>query len=253
MRYFTLKSDFGGIRATLLKMRQQGLELGLDGLNACLWAYGRNTRLDIVMMIYRTLRHNVLPETYTGENDINVVMGQLGEECIFVEPELRPNEVTLTTVVQVMAYHGHFNAALNVFMDMLSFNNTEKGAPLEENSAGVCEPTSYKPSLAVFRAIFLGFSRHATHGQHNSDWNMDNLSQIFDMFLELPPDSNLTHNTVYLLMLAFDKASGRDIRILRDVWTSVDRRFGITFHNAQSTSRLTKLQRLLFPETISKR
>ncbi|KAF8803754.1 hypothetical protein BYT27DRAFT_6718182 [Phlegmacium glaucopus] len=248
MRYFTLKADLGGIRATLLKMRQQDLELGLDGVNACLWAYGRNARLDIVMMIYRVLRHNVLPETCAGREDIKDTIGRLGEEYIFVEPELQPNEITLTTVIQVMAYHGHFPSTLNIFMDMLSFDNTEKGAPLEKNSAGVYEPTSYKPSLAVFRAIFLGFSRHARHVQQDSDWNMDNLSQIFDLFLELPPDSNLTHNTIYLIMLAFDKASGRDIKMLRDVWMRMVRRFGITFHKAHSVSRLARLKRLLFPE-----
>jgi len=248
MRYFTLKADLGGIRATLLKMRQQGLELGLDGVNACLWAYGRNARLDIVMMIYRTLRHNVLPENCAGREDINDTIGRLGEEYIFVEPELQPNEITLTTAIQVMAYHGHFTSTLNIFMDMLSFDNLEKGAPLEMNSAGAYEPTPYKPSLAVFRAVFLGFSRHARHVQYDSDWNMDNLSQIFDLFLELPPDSNLTHNTIYLIMLAFDKASGRDIKMLRDVWMRMVRRFGITFHKSHSVSRLARLKRLLFPE-----
>ena len=247
MRYFTLKSDLNGIRLTLLKMRQQGLELGLDGLNSCLWAYGRNRRLDIVMMIYRILRHSVLPETSTGLKDINQIIEQLEEEYIFVDPQIRPNEVTLTTVIQIMAYHGHFSSSIDVFMDMLSFTNLEKGAPLERISAGVYEPVSYKPSLAVFRAIFLGFSRHAQQTQHPSDWNMDNLSHIFDLFLELPPNSNPNHNTIYFIMLAFDRASGRDIKVLRDVWIRIDRRFGIVLFKANSVSRLARLQRLLFP------
>ena len=250
MRYFTLKPDLGGIRATLLKMRQQGLELGLDGLNACLWAYGRNARVDIVMMIYRALRHNAMPESDVGRKDLYDTIGRLGEEYIFVEPELRPNEVTLTTVIQVMAYHGHFTSTLNVFMDMISFNNLEKGAPHKEISAGVYEPTPYKPSLAVFRAIFLGFSRHAENFQHDSDWTLENLSQLFDLFVELPPDSKLTHNTIYLTMLAFEKASGRDLKILRDVWMRMDRRFGTTFHRTHSVSRLARLRQLLFPEEV---
>jgi hypothetical protein len=250
MRYFTLKADLGGIRATLLKMRQQGLELGLDGVNACLWAYGRNARVDIVMMIYRALRHNAMPETDVGEEDLNHTIGELGEEYIFIEPELRPNEVTLTTVIQVMAYHGHFTSTLNVFMDMLSFNNLEKGAPLKVISAGVYEPTSYKPSLAVFRAIFLGFSRYAKSVQRDSDWTLENLSQLFDLFIELPPDSKLTHNTIYLTMLAFEEASGRDLKMLRDVWMRIDRRFGITFHKTHSASRLARLRQLLFPEEV---
>jgi len=104
----------------------------------------------------------------------------------------------------------------------------------------------YQPSLAVFRAIFLGFSRHAT--KDDSDWNMDNLSQMFDMFLKLPSDSNPNDNTIYFIMLAFDKASGHDIKILRDVWMSIHRRFGFVLHKAHSVSRLARLQRLLFPE-----
>ena len=250
MRYFTLKGDLDGIRVTLMKMRRQGLELGLDGLNSCLWAYGRNGRPDLVMMIYRILRHNVLPETDTPQKAINHIIEHLGEEYVFVEPEIQPNEVTFTTVIQVMAYHGHFSYTLNVFMDMLSFNNAEKGTLLEKVSAGAYERTSYKPSLAVFRAIFLGFSRHAKYIQHDSDsdWNMDNLSHIFELFLELPSDSNLTHNTIYFIMLAFDKASGRDNKKLRSVWERMDRRFGIVLHKAHSVSRLARLQRLLFPE-----
>ena len=248
MRYFTLRADFNGIRLTLLEMRQQGLELGLDGLNSCLWAYGRNHRLDVVMMIYRILRHNVVPETSRGLKEINQIIGRLREEYIFVDPEIRPNEVSLTTVIQVMAYHGHFSPAVDVFMDLLSFKNLEKGAPVEETSAGVYERVSYRPSLAVFRAIFLGFSRHAKQDQHLSDWNMDNLSHVFDLFLELPSHSNPNHNTVYFIMLAFDKASGRDIKVLRDVWMRIDRRFGIVLHKAHSVSRLARLRRLLFSD-----
>jgi Pentatricopeptide repeat domain len=248
MRYFTLRKDFNGIRLTLLKMRQQGLELGLDGLNSCLWAYGRNHRLDVVVTIYRILRHNVVPETSTGLKEINQIIRRLEEEYIFVEPEIRPNEVTFTTVIQVMAYYGHFSSAIDVFMDLLSFKNLEKGAPVEEISAGVYEPVSYQPSLAVFRAIFLGFSRHAEQDEHLSDWNMDNLSHIFDLFLELPSYCSPNHNTIYFIMLAFDKASGRDMEVLRDVWMRIDRRFGIVLHKVHSVSRLARLRRLLFSD-----
>ena len=248
MRYFTLRKSFYGIRLTLLKMRQQGFELGLDGLNSCLWAYGRNRKLDQVRMIYRILRHNVLPESSTGLKDINQMIEQLEEENIFVNPEIRPNEVTFTTVIQVMAYRGHFSSAIEVFMDMLSFSNLEKGAPVEEVAAGVYAPVLYQPSLAVFRAIFLGFSRHARETQELSDWNMESLSHIFDLFLELPSHSNPNHNTIYFILLAFDKASGRDYKILRDVWMRIDSRFGIVLHKADSVSRLARLQQLLFSE-----
>lgn len=249
MRYFTLRADFDGIRFTLLKMRQQGLELGLDGLNSCLWAYGRNHKVDFVLMIYRILRHNILPETSsTEQEDIKLDILRLEAEHIFVEPETKPNEVTLTTVIQILAYHGLFSSTLNVFMDMLSFSNLEKGAPVEEISAGVYRPILYQPTLAVFRAIFLGFTRHAKDIEECSDWNMDNLSQIFDLFLELPPNSNPNHNTIYFAILAFDKASGRDLKILRDVWMRIDRRFTIELFKAHSVSRLARLHRQLFSE-----
>lgn len=247
MRYFTLKANLRGIRATLIKMKEYGFELGLDGLNSCLWAYGCNGKLDLVMMIYRTLRHNVLPETKIGEMTVNHIVQRLGEEFIFVEPEILPNEVTLTTVIQILAYHGRFSATINVFMDMLSFDNLEKGAPLILNSAGVHEPTTYNPTQAIFRAIFLGFSRHAKHN-HHSDWNLNTLFQIFDLFLKLPSDINLTHNTIYFVILAFHKASGRNFEVLRGVWVRMDRRFGFRPHKTDSFSRLARLHRLLFPE-----
>ena len=161
---------------------------------------------------------------------------------------MKPNEVTLTTVIQVLAYHVHFSSTLNVFVDMLSFDNLEKGAPVEEIPAGVYNTMTYQPSLAVFRAIFLGFSRHAKPILYDSDWNMDTLAQMFDLFLELPSNSNPNHNTIYFIMLAFDKASGCDTKILRDVWMRIDRRFGIVLHKAHSVSRLARLQYQLFSE-----
>ncbi|KAF8165098.1 hypothetical protein B0H34DRAFT_617319, partial [Crassisporium funariophilum] len=227
LRYFTLQKNLGGVRATLLKMRQQDLTLGMDGLNACMWAFGNNGRLDIVMLIYQLLRHNMLPETYRGAGDITEVAGQLGEEFIFVEPEMKPDLATYTTVVQTMAYRGHFDPCVNVFMDMLTFDNTGNDVPLKAEEATL--PTPSTGTMPIFRAFFLGFSRHAVSpSKHTkrSTWTLKNLRQIFDLFLSLPEDSNPSHTTIYLIMVAFDNASGHDIDLLRNVWNAVDRRFG---------------------------
>ncbi|OBZ76535.1 hypothetical protein A0H81_04026 [Grifola frondosa] len=95
IRYFTRARQLSGVRATLSKMKEQGFEIGLDGFNACIWAYGRNGRLEVASTIYRVLRHNLLPETNTGEDDINAAIEYLyASEDITIPETLTPNAVT---------------------------------------------------------------------------------------------------------------------------------------------------------------
>ena len=253
LHYFTKQSNLNGVRATLQKMRLQDLELGLDGLNACIWAYGYNERVDIAMMIYRVLRHNAEPEEYVGEGDIRHTLSQLVEEYIFIEPEMRANEVTYTTIIQIMAYHGQFRATLNIFADMLSFDNTEIGAPLVPDECGELKPAPYNPSIAVFRSIFLGFSKFGVPANrvYNPDdvgWSLVNLGHLFERFLDLPQDSKLTYATVDIIMKAFAVTSGTDLDIMRNVWTAMEKRFGPFNFAQKENSRLVQLKAKIFAE-----
>ena len=254
LRYFTLKQNLGGVRSTLQRMMRYDLELGLDGLNACIWAYGRCNRLDIVLMIFRLLRHNKIPEEYQGEGDVRDIVAQLAEEFIFVEPDIIPNEITFTTVIQTMSFHGHFRATIDVFIDMLTIDNEEQGAPLQFTDSGDLQPAPYNPTMAVYRAIFLGFSKHAVPpyrviDESEPNWTLDNLNDIFERFLALPKDANPTHSVLYIILTAYDKATDGDLDVMRRVWEDLDERFGIVFTINDPQSRLFKLkQRLYFSE-----
>lgn len=251
LRYFTLKQNLGGVRSTLQRMIRQGLELGLDGLNACIWAYGRCDRLDIVLMIFRLLRHNKFPEEYRGEGDVRDTAAKLAEEFIFVEPGIIPNEITYTTIIQTMSYHGHFRAAIDVFIDMLTINNEEQGAPLHRTDSGDLKPAPYNPTMSIYRAIFLGFSKHAVPpyrviDQLEPNWTLDNLNGIFERFLALPKDANPTHSIFHIIMTAYDKATDGDLEVMRKTWEDLDERFGIVFSDNDPQSRLFRMKLRLF-------
>jgi hypothetical protein len=252
----------------------------LEGLNACIDAYSRFQKLDVVLIIYRLLRHNVIPEEYRGENDVIEAAAKLGEEFIFVEEDMLPDQITYVSVIQTMSYYGHFRAAMQVFIDMLSMTQQESQSPFEQEPSldtefpldmGAspdselfidAEPSpatfnsyasDFEPTIAVYRAIFLGFARHAVPlAQANSfkkdDWTLNNLRKIFSRFLLLPIDTRITQAQLWTILDAFGKTSDWDYDELRQVWVSIDERFGIQLHKPHGNAALTRLKRTLFPE-----
>jgi hypothetical protein len=221
MKYFTYRKQVGGIRTIQLKLREQGLELGIDGLNAFMWAYSHINAVDVVKNIYRVLRHNVRPESFKGPNDVEAVIQQLDLDGIAITKEMRPNELTYHSVIQIMAYHGHFSDTLNVFIDMLGENSNDR---------------PYNLTMTVFRAVFLGFSRHgmqpskddslSSRLQADRPWSLENLETIFDIFMQQPDDCRPSTLTIYGIMGAYDKTSGHDVALLRRVWTKLEDKFG---------------------------
>jgi len=252
LRYFTQKRSLSGVRSTLQKMRYQNLELGLDGLNACMWAYGRNGRVEVAWRIYRLLRHNVVQG---NAEDAKEMYSLLGEEYIFIEPNIRPNEVTFTMLIQMMAYLGHFQGVLDVFHDMLTFLNMEQGAPLVVGVTGEFNPGPYQPRVAVYRNIFLGFAKHGIPKNHarkpDESWTLENLMSLFDCFLQLRYDSIVTYANVDLIMKAFSVTSESDLPLMRSVWLSIEEKFGPIVLKPTSTNRLMRTKMQLFPEQFS--
>ena len=266
LTYFTFTKQLSGVRSTLLKMQEQKLELGLDGVNACLWSYGHNGRVDLVMMVYRLLRHNVSPEIYVGEDDVASVARRLRvEEHIVIPPDMKPNEVTFTTVIQILAHHGNLSATLSIFMDMLSSQNLEMGAPLVPDANGILKPTPYSPTLPVFRAIFLGFSRHGVCLMKDGTapprfrtanplgqpaWSLANLQALFDTFLILPDHIVVSRSMIYWIMVAFEKTSGNDVTLLRQIWKQLETRFKRPRYGPNN--RLGRIQSKLFPKEVGR-
>ncbi|KAF8639621.1 hypothetical protein AX17_000886 [Amanita inopinata Kibby_2008] len=266
LKHFSNARQLSGVRSMIFKMREQELELGLDGLNACIWAYGQNGKPDVAMMIYRLLRHNVSPEhEVDGEGSVHAVAQYLREEeYIIISDSLKPDEATFALVIQVMAYHGNLLATLSVFMDMLAYLCAGR-----RQSLGRDRPQSVEFGLmnAAFRAVFLGFSRHGmsrlregkqlppqlrlTNPPDRPQWSLQNLETVFDTFLSMPEEVKASRSTLHWIMDAFDKTSGGDEELLRDVWKKLDARFGMCW--VAPTNRLGRWKTRLFPEMDDER
>lgn len=252
LRYFAIRKDMRSVCSTLRKMKQQGLEVGLDGINACLWAYARNGRFDVALCVYRVLRSNVKPRPNLGEHNIDedsrYIRDTVGLDAL---DGIEPDEITYTMMIQALAYHGDLRNALSVFVDMLSTPNREAGARTDENL--VC----YKPSMAAFRGLFLGFARHGQDPEHRTvqaesiaaffpssqaTWDQDTLETVFAAFLQLPSLPKPTDRLPYWILVAFDKTSGHDAAKLREVWTKLETKYGGGW-----SGRLEKIRRTIFP------
>ena len=248
LKYHGLSQQMSGVRSTVLRMKDEGHELGLDGINACMWAYGLNGRHDLVRSIYRLLRHNISP----GETDDLLALSRdIEDEALFCVPgDIRPDGTTFTTVIQIMAYHGDLFTTLNVLSDALA-----------------CLPARPGPRLlvlnGVFRAVFLGFTKHGispiqderslppplriSNPPGQPQWSLQNLQKVFDIFMDLPEDINASRTMLHWIMRAFDVTSGRDKVILQEVWKKLDKRFGMRW--VASTNRLASWRAMLFSET----
>ncbi|KAI6047045.1 hypothetical protein EDC04DRAFT_579667 [Pisolithus marmoratus] len=143
LSFYARTNQLSKVRSTLHEMKQQGIEVGIIGLNTCIWAFTNNGRMDVACLIYRVLRHNVVPETGSKANDVAAAACYLRDtEHLDIPPDLLPNRALYTSMIQCSAYRGNMVQALHVFADMLSM------------------PSCHPPSMAAFRAIFLGFYRH---------------------------------------------------------------------------------------------
>lgn len=240
LKFFAERRQMAGVRAILRTLREQDFDLGIDGLNLLLWAYSINHRLDVVFKLYRVLRHNLEPETSTGSDDVDSVVEWLREEVGIPLPTpviFRPNGITFTMMTQIMAYHGYFKEMVSVFIDMLSTENREQGAPLTPAlETGELLPLLYSPNMDIYRAIFLGFSRHGVPVPANETlssrlgttqaWTLAELEPIYQQFMKLRHVSKPSKSTLYWIMVAFDRTSGHDVVLLRKIWKELEKRFG---------------------------
>ncbi|KAI1796310.1 hypothetical protein LXA43DRAFT_663260 [Ganoderma leucocontextum] len=246
VRYYADRGQLSGVRTTLGRMKSSRFPLGMDGTNLCLWAYGRNGRLDIAGLIYRILRHRLHLENPSSEEpsedpgDIQDAVRELHElEGITIGRRLKPDAITYYTLIQVYAYRGWLHESLAVFEHMMTSPERVTGK-LEDVIAPVSGPMLPHPILPIFRALFLGFARHAVlpeysytvtaaapHGERHSEaWTLDQLRTLFDHFIDLPQDAKPSSRSVYWLLVAFAITSGYDRALLSEVWERLGARYG---------------------------
>lgn len=226
LSFYARTNQLSEVRSTLQKMKQQGVEVGMIGLNTCIWAFANNGRMDIACMIYRVLRYNVVRETGSMADDIAATARHLRDtEHLDIPPGFSPNRAVYTSMIQCSAYRGNMVQALHVFADMLSM------------------PSRHLPSMAAFRAIFLGFYRHGRrlgptkftdglttqeqrHLPELSAWNLDNLTLVFKAFMDLPKGVKANGRLLYWIIVAFWRLSGNDPVVLRNVWEQLEGKYG---------------------------
>ncbi|PIL37224.1 hypothetical protein GSI_00917 [Ganoderma sinense ZZ0214-1] len=246
VRYYAESGQLSGVRVTLGRMRTSRFALGMDGTNLCLWAYGRNGRLDIAGLIYRILRHHLLLENpgskdpLEGHGDVEDAARELYElEGLRIGRRLKPDAVTYYALIQVYAYRGRLQEALTVFEHMMTSPQRITGRLLDVR-VPVSGPMLPHPILPIFRALFLGFARHAVlpghayeypytvpHGErHSEEWTLDQLRTLFNHFIDLPQDARPSGRTVFWLLVAFAITSGYDRALLREVWEKLATRYG---------------------------
>lgn len=240
IRYFTRTRQLSFVRDTLSIMKDKGEDLGIDGVNACIWAYGYNGRLDVASTIYSIIRHPYLPENQAA-GVMEAIRHLSATEGLDIPSGLVPDAVTYHTLIQVYAYRGDFDRCIQTFIDMISFPDNVKIIADREQVTSLTDAGIGSPTLAAYRSIFLGFSRHgqlspsrtervATTGEP-SPWNEANLYTLFHSFLQLPDDVKPSARTIYWLLEGFRSTIGqpnspRRCFKLRHIFERLVARFG---------------------------
>jgi len=244
-----------GVRNTIAEVLDRGFTLDICGVNSIIWAFARNEHMEVAEAIYRVLRSNIDADGPVDE-EIATTAKFLGEvENIVIPPTVIPDRITYTTLIQSYAYQGDLTRTLQVFADMLSSPD-----PVAIWRGEVGAKARFLPAMPIFRAIFLGFCRHGVdtarpfvHHRHDRprrtrgpdvDWNLDNLCAIYNGFLELPADRKPEDRVVYWLIKAFERCSGGDCWRMREVWTTLEERWGDRWG-----SRLRRVRRTTYHNT----
>jgi pentatricopeptide repeat protein len=241
LRLHTSHNQMFGVRRTIAEIQDRGLTLDIYGVNSIIWAFARNEHMEVAEAIYRVLRSNIDADdsVFDGIDEQAAAGAKFLDEVenIVIPPTVIPNGITYTTLIQSYAYQGDLTRTLQIFADMLSSSD-----PILTWKGEVGAATRFLPVMQVFRAIFLGFYRHGVdpmrpvphhRGHHRSrgnheglDWNLDNLYAIYKGFLELPADQKPGDKVVYWLIMALEKCSGGDYLRMREMWTTVEGRWG---------------------------
>lgn len=254
LRLHTYHNQMYGVRRTVAEIRDKGLNLDISGVNSIIWAFAKNEHMEVAEAIYRVLRSNIDTSrpgdgVFGGvDEDIAATVRFLEEmENIVIQPDMVPDRVTYTILIQSYAYRGDLARSLQVFADMLSSPD-----PFATWRGEVGAEARFPPVMQIFRGLFLGFYRYGVgpgdhprgnrrrRGSRKSGlkWNLDNLYAIYKGFLELPADQQPEDKVVYWLMMAFERCTGGNYRKMEKVWWALERKWG-----TQWGSRLREIRR----------
>ena len=264
LRLHTHHNQMYGLRRTIAEIRDRGFTLDTYGVNSIIWAFARNEHVEVAEALYRVLRNNVDTDRpgdsmFEGVDEgIAATVKFLDEvENIVIPPTVVPNRITYTILIQSYAYQGDLERSLQVLADMLSSPD-----PVATWRGDVGSVARFPPVMQIFRALFLGFCRHGvdpsgsvSHQNHHHhgprrrhepglEWNLDSLYAIYKGFLELSTDRKPEDRVVYWLIKAFEKCGGGDSRRIREVWMTLESRWGKRWG-----SRLRRVRKTIYQNT----
>ncbi|KAG8891523.1 hypothetical protein FRB99_003545 [Tulasnella sp. 403] len=156
------------IPKVLVEMVSLGYEIGVDGINAALWAYGYKGELDVVKGVYDMLMENL--KRCQGKGIRRLWLASSKRNPILRDPsvyrslsEVVPDYRTYTMVMQCYAVHGQLLPALEVLQNFLDW--TSASTPSSETKAFDVDEPSELQIDAAFRALFHGFRMNAPGSQ----------------------------------------------------------------------------------------
>lgn len=238
LEFYTRKKQMDDVRRVIWTMREDGMDLGIDGLNACIWAFTNTGQDSKALDIYRILRNNV--EADPDPDAIHRLRNDLEAfEHIHVPNDATPDSTTYVSLIQTMAYHGRFTETTSIFADFLA------SAPR----------LRLGPSTApAFRAVFLGFSKYAIGrlevsadpNHPHRQWDLESLQAMYRTFLTMPYGVVPSRSTIFWIMVAFDKASDRDVDHLRAIWLELENHFEPMAPWLFQQGRLQRIKNILF-------
>jgi hypothetical protein len=227
-----------GISQTTHSLLTHSHPLGTDGLNALLHAHSQLNRPDIAHRIY-------LAATRTNWRSRRVRRhgGKVEVEGVVLDKRAKPDWVTHVTMVQCLAYHGEIVHALKIFMGLLRELQSGEGVGgvMAGKKAGEVRRSLQDENVEdragalahianpVFRALFLGFCRHASpydeqhHGAirtarfyqppRHAQWTPALLQTLLDCLFSIPPHPKFVigQRTAYWILTAVEKTGGTGI------------------------------------------
>jgi len=231
--------DTSGMRDILRKIEASNMQLGVDGINTCIWAFALNGELELALAIYRVLRHQVRPDS--DPSTVTQLKERLRREHnINLADDVKPDHRTYVALIQAMSYHAQFNDAFAVFADFLDTHHRQRLSPT---------------TGPAFRALFLGFSKFAVgrlelavnRNHPHAQWNLANLRKVYRLFLKMPRDVVPSKSTIYWIMTSFDQAADHDIEVSREVWQELEERYKPIAPSLFNQARLRRIRAILFP------
>ncbi|KAH7100600.1 hypothetical protein BKA62DRAFT_619920 [Auriculariales sp. MPI-PUGE-AT-0066] len=241
----------GAIRNTLQNILNEDPDnLDIGAVNSVIWAYAKSGELKLAMDIYRALQsHTTRHHGGMGTEQINST-GSFVESLNLTFPRtLRPDAITYSCLAQAFAYHGDLYGALRIFRDFLQSPVTP-GASDDEDAVPNHpddEPRLYASVMPIYRAVFLGFARHASTPvatlvaarsgslserlanltEAPTPWTWQTFDQLFTTFLELDPRVDMpSERLVFWILVAVAKTTACDVRKMWSASQRIQKAFG---------------------------